>query len=314
MGVPFKGADMGNEINPLQFVEWGHTASKAFLEDGISMNCSILKTAEANDLQPTQIQRICEVANHQTYAQLFKTATDKTFQFEVANPERIIAALDSEEEKVAHDYFVGPKKMGSVDVKKIFNVSSISNQPEIDEKVKQGGIALQKLSAAREEIKSRQIMLHEKIVAEEENFYKLAKQMVMTGTALEDLWSATRKMGDEDRLAQIFVKCAERMAKEGIFGAKLEYLLKKHGEAVDPSLISDKLKNMSEPIGVQITNGRHPICISLNTLANYKAEFESNNRAGKTLDEKFVYVRNRMGDLNSSKKTDEFVLSEQQKK
>jgi hypothetical protein len=303
-----------NDLSPLRFVEWGHVASKEFLENGTSMNLTILKTAEANDLLPTQIQRICEVANHQTYAQLFKTATDKTFQFEVADPSKIITTLDAEQEKVAHDYFVGPKKHERIDVNKIFGVSSISNEPAVEEKLKQASIALQKLAAAKEELNSRQIVLRGKISVEEDHFYKMAKQMVLNGTPLEEIWTATRKLGDEDRIAQIFVKTAEQMVKEGIFGAKLQYLMKKHGEAVDPELISPQLKNMSEPIGVQVVNGSHPIVVSLNTLANYQTEFESNNRAGKTLDEKFVYVRNRMGDLNNSKKVDEFVLSEQQRR
>lgn len=303
-----------NSISPLAFVEWGHVASKDFLENGISMNASILKLAEVNDLLPTQIQRVCEVANHQTYASLFKTAQDKTFNFEVADSDKIIAALDSNQhEKVASDYFHAPKK-SLVDVNKIFGISEISNTPEIEEKVKIANQVLEKIQSAKEEISSRQVMLRHKIEAETINFYKLAKQMVMTGTPLEEIWTATRKLThNEDQVAQIFVKVAEQMVREGVLGAKLQYLMKKQGEAVDPALISPRLKDMSEPIGVQVINGRHPICVSLNTLANYQTEFESNNRAGKTLDEKFVYVRNRIGDLNKSKKVDQFVLNEQQK-
>ena len=305
---------MGETISPMQFVEWGHIASKDFLENGMSMNASILKLAEVNDLLPTQIQRICEVANHSTYAQLFKSAQDKTFTFEVADPNKIVSALDSDQqEKVASDYFSAPKKTTSVDVNKIFGISEISNAPEVEEGVKVANQVIQKIESAKEEINSRQVMLNHKIESENENFYKLAKQMVLTGTPLEEIWTATRKLGDEDRIAQIFVKTAERMVEEGVLGAKLQYLMKKHGEAVDESLISPRLKNMSEPIGVQIINGSHPIVVSLNTLANYQADYESNNRAGKTLDEKLVYVRNRIGDLNKSKKVDQFVLNEQQK-
>jgi len=298
-------------ISPHQFVEWGYIASKDFLEHGVSMNTSIMKIADANDLQPTQIQRVCETANHNTYAQLFKTAKDKTFSFDLADPEKIIAALESEPEKVAHDYFSGPKNKTKVDVNRIFGISEVSNSPEVEEKVKVASQILEKIAAAKAELESRQVALRHKIEAESESFYKLAKQLVLTGTPLEELWTATRHISDEDQAAQIFVKCAERMLTEGVLGAKLQYLLKKHGEAVDPALISSKLKNMSEPIGVQVVNGSHPITVALNTLANYRAAFESNNRAGKTLDEKFTYVRNRIKDLNTSKKVDQFVKSEQ---
>jgi len=304
---------MGETISPLQFVEWGHIVSKDFIENGMSMNTSILKLAEVNDLMPTQIQRVCEVANHSTYAQLFKSAQDKTFTFEVADPNKIVSALDSDQhEKVASDYFTAPKK-STIDVNKIFGVSEIGNVPEVEEGIKIANQVIQKIESAKEEISSRQVMLNHKIEAENENFYKLAKEMVLTGATLDDLWTATRNLGDENRIALIFVKTAERMVNEGVLGAKLQYLMKKHGEAVDEALISPKLKNMSEPIGVQVINGSHPIVVSLNTLANYQADYESNNRAGKTLDEKLVYVRNRIGDLNKSKKVDQFVLNEQQK-
>jgi len=301
-------------ISPLSFIEFGHIASKSFLEDGVSMNSSILKIAEDNDLLPTQIQRVCEVANHNTYAMLFKTAQDKTFTFEVADPNKIVSVLDSpSREKVATDYFSAPTKV-AIDVNKIFGILGTSNIPEVEEKIKVANQVIEKLQSAKDEINSRQVMLRHKIEAENENFYKLAKEMVLSGTPLEQLWTSTRKLGtNEDQIAQIYVKTAERMLEEGVLGAKLQYLLKKHGEAVDPALISSKLKDMSEPIGVQVINGSHPIVVSLNTLANYQADYESNNRAGKTLDEKFVYVRNRIGDLNSSKKVDQYIEKEQQK-
>lgn len=301
---------MSEQVSPISYVEWGHQVSKSYLEDGVSMNDGIAKIADQNDLLPAQIQRVCEIANHRTYQQLYKSSEDKTFNFDLAEPGKIIDALETEQVKVSHDYFGLPKATGSVDVNQIFNVNRISNAPDVDERVKRAEAAIEKLAAAREEANRRLIVVRQEIVDCEQEFYKMAKQMVINGTPLEDIWGAARELGNEEQMVDIFVKTAQKMADEGLFGAKLQYLMKKKAEAVDPNLISDKLKSLSKPVGVQVVNGRHPIVMALNTLAGKKKDEQKLYSVVYTIDEKDKYVKSRIKDLNSSRKVDQFVGQE----
>jgi hypothetical protein len=298
---------MAEQISPVKYVEWGYEASRGFLEDGTPMNMSIVKIAQDNELLPVQIQRVCEVANHRTYAQLFKAAEDKTFTFDVADSEQIIGSLDATSEKIASDYYRAPRKGGGVDVNKIFGVTELSNEPEVDEKVKVAKQVMEKLGAARKELRAMAYGLIRRVDGGENEFYKMAKQMHLNGTPLEEVWGVARTLPNQEHVVDLFIKTAERMAEEGIFGAKLQYLMKKKGEAVDKSLISDKLQSLNKPVGVTVVNGSHPIVTTINTLAGDKANLDRTVKAVKTLDEKFDYVKKRIEDLNTSKKTDQFV-------
>lgn len=304
---------MGEAISPLNFVEWGHLASKEFLESGISMNSTISKLADENDLLPHQIQRVCELANHRTYAELFKSAKDKTFQFEMADPDAVARALDvGVTEKLGSEYLSAPRSSGAVDVKRIFGLSEISNAPEVEEKIKQAAAGLEAIGAAQEELKSRLVDLDHKLEAEAENLYKLAKQLVIDGTELRTIWDAARQLPEGEKLAADFGRISLRMGREGLLGAKLQYMLKQ-SEAVSEELISKQLASLAKPTGIEVVNGRHPIMVSLNTLADYRAQRDRTLKAVQNLAGSMVAVRSRMDELGSSKKLDQFVLGEQQK-
>jgi len=297
-------------ITPLNFAEWAHAASRDYIANGTLMNTSIVKVARENELSPMQIQRVCEIANHHAYSELFKSAEDKTFDFPLASTEEIMEALKEEPEKVAADYILDP--VGSkreIDSNRVFGVSEIGNEPEIEERQKLARKALEKIAAAKEEISGMSVFNHEEIVGLEDEFYKIAKQMVLEGTSLRDIRAACQGSWDSPRAEELIVKTAMKMAREGVLGAKLEYLMKT-SEAVDAALISDKLAKNNAGVPVRVINGNHPIVSTINTLNDKYKDADNMEQSLEVLDDKARMVRSKMEDLNTSKKVDQYIQKE----
>jgi len=77
----------------LEFMSMASRASSAFLQGGVPLNDAIAKIAGERDLSRVQIQRVVELANHETNEQLMKKAEDKTFRFDVASVDGVLAKL-----------------------------------------------------------------------------------------------------------------------------------------------------------------------------------------------------------------------------
>lgn len=77
----------------LEFMSLASRASNAFLQGGVPLNDAIAKIAGDKDLSRVQIQRVVELANHETNEQLMKKAEDKTFRFDVASVDGVLSRL-----------------------------------------------------------------------------------------------------------------------------------------------------------------------------------------------------------------------------
>jgi len=297
-------------VTSLNFAEWAHSASREFITNGTPMSTSITKVAQENELSPVQIQRICEIANHHAYSELFKTAEDKTFEFPLAKSEEIMALLQEEPEKIAADYVLDPVgEKREVDCNRVFGITDVGNECETDEAAKLTQSALSKVAAAREEIEGRLSVSANSIHGAEDAFYKTAKQMVLNGTALSDVHAACTSHWDSPLAGELMAKVAMQMAQEGVLGAKIEHLVKT-SEAVDAKLISEKLHKNNPGVPTRIINGNHPIIAHINTLSDKYKDADNMERGLTVLDDKARMLRTRMKDLNSSKKVDQFIQSE----
>ena len=76
-----------------EFLSMASQASQAYLQQGIALDDAIAKIASARDLSRVQIQRVVELANHETNEQLMKKAEDKTFRFDVASVDGVLSKL-----------------------------------------------------------------------------------------------------------------------------------------------------------------------------------------------------------------------------
>ena len=66
-------------------------ASAAYLQDQVPLEDSIVKMSQARDMNPHQVQRLCEFANLKTFQTLYKTSSDKSFEFDVADIKKILS-------------------------------------------------------------------------------------------------------------------------------------------------------------------------------------------------------------------------------
>jgi len=297
-------------ITPLNFAEWGHSASDQFLADGTPMSQVITKIAAENELSPTQIQRVCEIANHRAYAELFKTAEDKTFGFPLAKAEEVMEMLQAEPEKVASDYYLDPVgTRRGVDCNKIFGIEELGNSASVSEAEKIAGIVLEKIAAAKDEIRSRLSIMGNEIDGLEGEFYKQAKQMVLDDTPISEINAAVRDQWQDEEATKLMAKTAVALAAEGIFGARIQHMVKT-SEAVEQDLISGQLAAENKGVPVRVINGNHPIICTINTLADRWKDAGNMEQSLEVLDEKARMVKTKMKDLNTSKKVDQFVQTE----
>ena len=113
-------------MNDKFFKELGKTASDAFLNDGTSLNESVVKLAKKHNLNADQVYRVSEAANLTTYLTKMKTAgaKERTFEFDLAKPETILPELNMKAPEV-------PTKEASDKAIKYFVKSASINKASI---------------------------------------------------------------------------------------------------------------------------------------------------------------------------------------
>lgn len=297
-------------ITPLNFTEWAHQASRGFITSGTPMSSSISKVASEHELSPVQIQRVCEIANHHAYQEMFKSAEDKAFEFPLAKVEDIMELLSEEPTKIASEYCLDPAKDNAgVDVNKIFGVQSFGNEFEVAESEKNASVVLEKIGEAKEELMSRAVLNREETSSLENEFFKMAKQLVMNDTSISDIRDACRSSAPSAKTDELIVKTAMRLAQDGVFGAKVQYMMKS-AEAVEVSEISSNLAKNNPGVPTRVINGNHPIISMINTISDKWKDADNVESSLEVLDDKSRMLKKKMKDLNTSKKVDQFVKSE----
>lgn len=101
-------------MNKNEILKLGSYASEVFLKTGASLNDIITGISEKEDLNPHQIQRVSEVANHRTFKSLL-AGEDKNPLFELADPKKIVSKLN----------FDDPNKSGIMSIEKIDGMPGI---------------------------------------------------------------------------------------------------------------------------------------------------------------------------------------------
>jgi len=306
---------MPSELSPEKFSEWGHQASREYLENGVPLNKTISKLAGDNGLTPQQISRVVESANIDTYGHMFNTSQDKNFHFDVAHLNEIVSSLEEVDEpaKTADSYESAPRPIREdFNVNKVFGIGSISNRDSVLEKKARAENAVDLIKAAKQEIADKFSSVVRARVETEEDLYKVAKQMVMNDVDIKDIIYACQEAtkADNDYLLTTFKKIAHKLAKEGVYGAAMQL---KTAEAVGEELISTDLSPTTEHHQqVRVVNGNHPVITLVNTLVEQISEEDRLRHATLLLDGKAQYVTEKIQFLNNSLTTDAFVDQQQE--
>jgi hypothetical protein len=256
------------DINSIRLVDFAKVASKRFLQENVSLNDAIAKIAEENEFTPMQIRRVAEYANHDANLSLHKRASDKTFTFELADPNKIIQMIQGEKTAgiAVIDVLEATKaNPGSLEKtaeeQSFFTTLTFDPDPdEIECRRRNIGLLLEKLAghvkAMRKDLVIR-VASHRADISETmDKIAEMAKEYIMVdGGKFSDFFKYAC-LWDPERVDMF------KIAFEHIKSDMIEKL----GAPVDSALLSDELKI---PDGtLEILNGEHTLAIYLDTLKN----------------------------------------------
>jgi hypothetical protein len=210
-----------------KYAEYGEQAAENYIESGVPLNDTIKKIAQDEQLNKHEIERVVERANTKTFLNMFKEADDKTFGFEVAEPELKNIAED-EEEKMANanltsDYSTPPDSQ-SESVRETekqaseLDVDGSNESTSIKEHVfshpERTGRVLTKLSSAEERLEDDLIDL--KIRGNEmvDAIKKEAEKLWKDGYSPDDIAAVIKQADVRDSVKKIIAEEVHELAEE----------------------------------------------------------------------------------------------------
>lgn len=260
------------DINPIKLVDFAKIASNRYLKGGESLNDAIAKLANEHELTPMQIRRVAEYANHDANLSLHKQATDKTFTFELANPDKIIGmvrgtsmsktagvavsdVLECMNPSLGKNAESWEKEMPSL------HIEEAERDPSLAEcRMRNVNFLLDKLAAHaklfKREMRGKIASYRADISESMEKIAEMAKEHILDNKGkLSDLFKYACIL-DPD-YAKVFKISFQRIKED---------MIEKLGAPVDKALISD---NLEIPDGtLEILNGEHTLAVVLDTLKN----------------------------------------------
>jgi hypothetical protein len=234
-------------------------AALGFIQSNKPLNESITKIAEENNLNPQQIQRVCELSNKAVHSYCLLKEADKNFSFELSDAQKVLSSIsnsndtgllsgfDPERPKAAsfeklNALFDNPE---SVDIKGMMNKHA-SNELSI------------KLSAAIEEVDSRITTVFIKAAEEVQELKDQINQLKMYGIKPEDI-------------RQTLIAADPKKADE----------VNKLMKTVVPD-ISGTLAKAPEQAEVQL-NPQHPVVIKVHNIFNHNSSLSNLENSRKYL-------------------------------
>lgn len=246
------------DVNPIKLMDLAKMASDRFFQDSVPLNNAIASIAEVHELNPFQIERVAEIANHEVNLILLKKSEDKNFTFELANPKEItksigMGPLEKVAAATADDLFDAFERSIDIPDMPVFEPNP-DNQAQLDRGI---DVILEKLAAKaasfKRELESRQFNLYGELENIVGQITKVAKDHILLENG---------KLSDLLKFA-----CIEHPEGANSFKLLFEGIkedLMKLGAPVDKSLISD---NLEIPGGtLEIINGGHILSILLDTF------------------------------------------------
>jgi hypothetical protein len=261
------------DVNPIKLMDLAKMASDRFLQEDVPLNSAIASVAEAHELNPFQIERVAEIANHEVNLRLLKQSEDKNFTFELADPKVISKSIGQGPlEKVAG--YVTEDDLSDAFGRTIDIPDMPVFEPNMDNQIQLDRactVTLEKLAAKADLFKRELASRHFTLMGELENVVgqitKVAKDHILLNKGmLSDL-----------------LKFACTKDPEGANGYLLLFQgikedLMKLGAPVDRALISDDL---SIPDGtLEIINGGHILSVLLDT---FKRKISDEDRCSRRL-------------------------------
>jgi hypothetical protein len=293
------------DINPIRLLDFAKVASDRFLKESVSLDNAIAEIADKHELNPLQIQRVAEDANHQVQAALYKGAEDKTFTFPLADAKNITQIVRGKEmPKVAFARVFDASRARSYASDKaavLEKAASFRNREDGPRNTRDAKLTLEKvaqqMSKFREELLVRRVDAHGAI---EESLAKVAQ------AAKDHIVQNDGKLSD-------FFKYACLRDPEFAVGYKVIFDgirqdLMKLGSPIEQKLIADELEMPGST--VEVINGAHTLAIDLDTLKNKISEDDKLAWRIRLLDTFGEAVVDRIRSLRTSEEIDQSILDD----
>jgi hypothetical protein len=296
---------MNMDIDPIRLLDLAKVASDSFLKDGVPLNAAIAKLADKLELNPLQIQRVAEDANHRVQGALYKSSEDKTFTFSLANPSEIVSLVRSEGmPKVAFEQVLAASRAESYPPSKDWIDTELASAKDPETGAlwaRDARFYLEKIGQHAK--KFREEFLVKRAEAQEVIEKTLAK---LGQVAKDHILLNNGKISDLFKFACVH----DPSFSEGwrvIFQGIREDLMKL-GTPLERELIADQLEIPgSETL---IINGQNPLLIDLDTLKNKISEDDKSALFIRLLDTFGDAVVDRIRELRTVKDVDQEIMED----
>lgn len=301
-------------VDPGKYDIWGKQVSTGYLTKGESMNESIAKIASENDLNPAQIKRVCEKSNMLTYQSLFAADRKKALDFDIADNEKVAKSLETAtvSKPTSMDYLSAPnfkKTASKTEVNTAFGVKSISNGPEIQERMKIADKFAKKLDAAKAEVNRRMAENDLNKKASIERIHYIVKQMCLNGNDFRKVataaYSQMKKEGQE-RFKSILGDLHKSLKSNGVFGIQGKLAQDDSADIISQAIEACQAVQ-NEDGSLSIINNRHPLIQEVSTLGDALVSEDKLRTVTWLLNDTANIVRGKIHDLSTVESRDQYI-------
>lgn len=253
-------------------------AAKAYVESGVPLNETIGKMASDNDLNPHQIERVCEMANIDTHKALWaKTAAKHEIHFQVADAKKLVkhaSVTTARGSTVTTSEYNSPPKIASAKATAVLaKIASPTIQGHdglynVTSK-QQLQATLTKKAAERDRARSKTLADGIKLEELTKEAFRTVKQAVLGGASMQDIYIACDSVG-MGKFANEFLQMFEAQLIGETHGSTRIRLEKLAIGKVPDSFLSQGPARSA----LTVVNGAHPVLISLDTLAKQTDQVE----------------------------------------
>lgn len=301
------------DITSIEYMAMAKQAADEFISTESDLSSAIAKLADAKDLSQVQIQRVVEMANHEVNDIMRKQAEDKTFCFDVATLDGVLAVLHEDSDmsipKVAaasvrtsvKDYIGRESKDALFDaMQKEAHAHPLHAAVRVKRVVDDLTKVAQRIRAYRSETEASEAGAHAAIREKLAELTEHALNHLASHNNISDLKKFACSAFPED--GQIW---------DAVFSDIRGKLMDKLASTSPMVRALKRDKNVpSDEIPVEVINGRHGYMVELNTLKNKISEADQYAKRRRLLDTLGPAVIKTITEIKDSKDVDDYISKE----
>jgi len=257
-------------VSPDELEVLAKVASKRYVEERIPLNTTVEKLADERDLNPHQIERVCELANVATHQALWPGAKEKhKLAFELADAKKLKGKTARRRGTPAEADYAGPPARIAPSGPAVATLFGVEPGPAHEglagpSQRQRIVIVLSKKAAERRRVRDRLLVAAMEAETAEKRAYAAVKQEVMgEGTPMYGLLRAAAAAGLGKMAGELLPRFEEQLLTDATGAQRIS--LQKHAISRAPEdLISDELG------ATTVVNGAHPVIVNLDTVSKKK--------------------------------------------